>query len=111
MKNRGRSSQPTTNHAPKPISSEHARNILDSIAAGVFTVDKDMKITYFNPTAEKITGVPAQEAIGQFCSDVCRASICEKNCALERSIRTGRETVDHHVNILAANGNQPPPDA
>jgi PAS domain S-box-containing protein len=108
MKSRKRSSQPTTNQAPEPISSEHARNILDSIAAGVFTVDKDMKITYFNPTAEKITGVPAQEAIGQYCSDVCRANICEKNCALERSIRTDKETVDQHVNILAANGKQIP---
>ena len=41
--------------------------ILDSIADGVFTVDRDWNITSFNRAAERITGVPCNEAIGQKC--------------------------------------------
>ena len=37
--------------------------ILDSISEGVFTVDKEWRITYFNRAAEKITGVAKEEAI------------------------------------------------
>jgi len=38
--------------------------ILDSIADGVFTVDKNWNITVFNKAAELITGTPRSEAIG-----------------------------------------------
>ena len=41
--------------------------ILDSIADGVFTVDKDWRITSFNRAAQEITGVPRDEAIGKPC--------------------------------------------
>ena len=34
--------------------------ILDSIADGVFTVDRDWRITSFNRAAEEITGVPKE---------------------------------------------------
>jgi PAS domain S-box-containing protein len=37
--------------------------ILNSLAEGVITVDKDFKITFFNEAAEKITGVPSQNSI------------------------------------------------
>ena len=47
--------------------------ILDSIADGVFTVDPAWRITSFNRAAEKITGVPREEAIGQQCRDVLKA--------------------------------------
>ncbi|MDP2105403.1 MAG: PAS domain-containing protein, partial [Desulfobulbaceae bacterium] len=49
--------------------------ILDSIADGVFTVDPELNITFFNKSAEKITGVSQKEAIGQKCFDVFRANI------------------------------------
>ena len=39
--------------------------ILDSIADGVFTVDKQWNITSFNRAAEQITGVSRSEAIGE----------------------------------------------
>ena len=37
---------------------DQLETILDSISDGVFTVDADWLITYFNNAAEKITGVP-----------------------------------------------------
>ena len=62
--------------------------ILDSVTDGVFTVDNDWRITSFNRAAERITGVPREEAVGSHCCDVFRASICESACALSETIRT-----------------------
>jgi PAS domain S-box-containing protein len=82
--------------------------ILDSIADGVFTVDEDWRITSFNRAAERITGVSRQEAVGQHCCDVFRASICENECALKETLRTGRPTVNKAIYILDAQGRRVP---
>ena len=88
------------------LSKPQTEAILDSIADGVFTVDLDWNITSFNRAAERITGVPREEAIGQKCFDVLRGDICESACTLRRSIETGEELVDRRVNILNSKGQQ-----
>ena len=91
------------------MSKEHARDtILDSIADGVFTVDKDWRITSFNRAAEKITGVPQEDAIGKPCCDVFRAIICEEQCALKETLRTGKQLVNKAIYIIDAKGQQVP---
>jgi PAS domain S-box-containing protein len=92
----------------QPISPIHATTILDSIADGVFTVDETMHITYFNSAAERITGVPRKDAIGQYCFEVLRANICENTCALKCTFNTGKEIINKPVNILRADGKQIP---
>jgi PAS domain S-box-containing protein len=82
--------------------------ILDSIADGVFTIDKDWKITSFNRAAEQITSIPREEAIGQRCCDVFRASICESSCALRETFRTGEPVVNKAVFIIDASGRKIP---
>jgi PAS domain S-box-containing protein len=82
--------------------------ILDSVADGVFTVDLDWRITSFNAAAERITGVKRAEALGRHCCDVFRASICETECALKGTRRTGRPVVSKAVYILKANGERIP---
>jgi len=82
--------------------------ILDSIADGVFTVDEDWRITSFNRAAERITGVPRDEAIGRPCCDVFRASICETDCALRRTLDTGAPVVNRSVYIINADGARVP---
>ncbi len=82
--------------------------ILESIADGVFTVDLDWRITSFNGAAERITGVKREAAIGQKCCDVFRASICECECALSESLRTGRPIVNKAIYILGADGRRIP---
>lgn len=81
---------------------------LDSIADGVFTVDPQWRITSFNRAAERITGVPRERAIGQFCFDVFQASICQSRCALRDTLDTGRCWVDQRINILNIRGEQVP---
>ena len=82
--------------------------ILDSIADGVFTVDGDWRITSFNRAAERITGVPRDEAVGQRCCDVFRASICEQQCALKGTLESGRPVVNKAVYIVGGSGRRVP---
>ncbi len=82
--------------------------ILDSIADGVFTVDRHWRITSFNRAAEKITGVPKEEAIGQLCKDVLKADICEKSCCLRATMKTGEPIVNKKVQIIDADGRRFP---
>jgi PAS domain S-box-containing protein len=82
--------------------------ILDSINEGVFTVDPAWRITAFNRAAERITGVPRQEAVGRPCCEVFRASICEHACALKRTLATGKPVINATANIVSAAGERIP---
>lgn len=82
------------------------RIILDSIADGVFTVDSDWKITSFNRAAEKITGIKKREAIGRYCWEVFKASICEKGCSLRRTMETGSPIINQHIFIVNSEGDR-----
>ena len=85
-----------------------AQIILDSVADGVFTVDREWRISSFNRAAEDITGVPREEALGQRCCDVFRASICETGCALRDTLETGDPIVNKSVFIVDTEGSKRP---
>jgi PAS domain S-box-containing protein len=88
---------------------EQIRDVmLDCVADGVFTVDEDRRITCFNRAAEMITGVPRAEAVGQHCFDVLHGNRCEKECALQETIRTGRPVVCQGCYIVNAQGQSVP---
>ena len=82
--------------------------ILDSVADGVFTVNGEFLVTSFNRAAESITGVKRRQATGRPCCEVFRASICEAECALKETMRTGRPVVNRQVYILRADGERVP---
>jgi PAS domain S-box-containing protein len=82
--------------------------ILDSVADGVFTIDNDKNITSFNKAAENITGISKERAIGQKCFDVLRANICQTVCALEKTLKTGKEIIDLPINVLNSEGKNIP---
>jgi len=74
--------------------------ILNSINEGVFTVDLYRHIMTFNRAAEKITGVSRQEAVGRSCSEILRADVCEKDCALRRTLSNGAPVVNATAHIV-----------
>jgi PAS domain S-box-containing protein len=76
--------------------------ILDNVADGVFTVDHEWRISYFNRAAERITGVTRQQALGRRCCDVFRASICAEGCALRYTLETGEPVVNRAAFIIDA---------
>jgi PAS domain S-box-containing protein len=83
-------------------------NMLDYVPDGVFTVDAEWRVTFFNRAAEQITGIKRSDAIGRPCCDVFRASICENACALKQTLSTNRAVVNKVVYIIDARGQKVP---
>jgi PAS domain S-box-containing protein len=84
------------------------RIILDSVAEGVFTVDHEWRIAYFNRAAERMTGVSREEAVGRRCCDVFQASICDSFCALRHTLETGEPVAKRAAFIIGARGQKVP---
>jgi PAS domain S-box-containing protein len=95
-------------NATNDLPSDRHAIVLDSINDGVFTVDRQWRITSFNRAAEQITGVKRKQAIGRPCCEVFRASICETACVLRQTLATGRPIVNKAVYILDVRGNRIP---
>ena len=96
------------NSSGRPGSTAHTNAILESISDGVFTVDLSWRITSFNRAAEATTGIKRREAIGRHCSEVFRSSMCEEDCALKHSIKTGKPVVGKSCYIITADGERIP---
>ena len=78
--------------------------IFDSISDGIFTVDKNCRITSFNRAAEDITGFTASEAIDKYCFDIFRTEICNKKCALKDTLKTEEPIENVRVTIISREG-------
>jgi PAS domain S-box-containing protein len=78
--------------------------ILESISDGVFTVDLEWRITSFNRAAEEITGISRDEAVGRLCSEVFHCSLCEAECALRQTLKTGRPIIGKSGYIVDSDG-------
>jgi PAS domain S-box-containing protein len=60
--------------------------VVDSVPSGVITVDRHLRITGFNPWAERLTGYTAQEAMGSFCGEILRGGMCDTHCPLKTAL-------------------------
>jgi PAS domain S-box-containing protein len=98
------SPKPANDLPPKLPAADAAITILDSVADGVFTVDLNWKITFFNRAAEKITGIPRQMAIGRTCCEIFRANVCEAACVLRKTIATKKHLVNRSISIVNNHG-------
>ena len=85
------------------------KNIIDNLYDGVYFVDRDRTITYWNKGAERITGYSAAQAIGRRCRDnllnhvtASGAQLCQNHCPLAAVMEDGKpreaEVYLHHVN-------------
>jgi two-component system phosphate regulon sensor histidine kinase PhoR len=63
--------------------------VMDSVPSGVITVDRDLKITGFNPWAERLTGYSAEEAVGTFCGEILQGGMCDTKCPLRMAVTNG----------------------
>jgi signal transduction histidine kinase len=76
--------------------------ILTGIVEGVFSVDRDRRIRYLNPSAAALLGVRPEAAIGRFCGDVLNprrrdgTRPCEESCPiLHARFRGGASATEH----------------
>jgi diguanylate cyclase (GGDEF)-like protein/PAS domain S-box-containing protein len=72
------------------------KDILDSLQDGVYFVDVDRRITYWNKGAERITGYKSSESVGKSCSDNLLVHIdengvnlCKTGCLLAKTLMDG----------------------
>ncbi|MEW5946172.1 MAG: sigma 54-interacting transcriptional regulator [bacterium] len=82
--------------------------IFNSINEGVFSTDRDCRVTSFNTAAEKISGFKKEEVIGQYCFDIFRTDLCQSQCALRTTIQQGKPIDNVRVNILTRDGRSVP---
>ena len=74
--------------------------VIDSLAIGIFAVDMDQNIIFFNRGAEIITGYRREEVMGSKCYDMARTASCYNNCCLKRALAVGEEVVNSKSVIL-----------
>jgi len=79
-------------------------DILDSIGEGLFTVDSNFKINYFNRAAERITGINRENALGKFCKYIFKSGLCYKNCPIARVLESGENLYDVESEIRNEDG-------
>ena len=89
-----------TVHLHPAMKPEMVDLILRNIADGVFTVDRQFRITYFNEAAEKITGFSSNDAIGKGCSEIFQTSMCGRNCPLRQTIDSNLTVQNFEIDIL-----------
>jgi PAS domain S-box-containing protein len=95
------------------MAEENAQNriagiIFDSISEGVFTTDRDCRITSFNHAAERISGFSRDEAVGRFCFDIFRTELCHQECALRSTLRHREQIENVRVSIITKDGRKVP---
>jgi PAS domain S-box-containing protein len=91
-----------------PINDNLKDHILESIAEGVFTVDKNFKINFFNKAAEKITGYKREEVLGRFCKHIFRTDLCFTNCPIALALQSSDNIYDLESQYLKKNGDPIP---
>ena len=75
---------------------ELARRVLDNLYDGVYFVDRDRTITYWNNAAERLTGFMSDEVVGTHCyDDILRhvdekgTNLCKEGCPLHATLADG----------------------
>jgi diguanylate cyclase (GGDEF)-like protein/PAS domain S-box-containing protein len=91
-----------------PTEQDFYKNIIDNLYDGVYFVDHDRTITFWNKGAERITGYSAEQVIGRRCRDnllnhvtANGVQLCQDHCPLAAVMQDGRprevEVYLHHA--------------
>ncbi len=65
------------------------KNILDSLDIGVFTVNRGGLLTFFNTTAERISGYDRTQVLGKPCTTIFESEAADDVCLLKEAIDAG----------------------
>jgi len=86
------------------LSRENLARVLEDMGLGVFTVDEDWNIRFFNREAERITGYSRDEVLGKKCHEVFYSQNCAERCQLRQAIQTGRKIGKTRLDIRDKSG-------
>ena len=78
------------------IKTDLYKSILDNLSEGVYFVDRERRISYWNKGAERITGHRSNEVVGSFCRDNILnhvdghgVELCRELCPLAKAMLEG----------------------
>jgi PAS domain S-box-containing protein len=80
-------------------------SIVNSLADGVFTVDRELRITSFNKGMEKLTGMKESDVIGRSCREILHADNCAGDCPFSYTLKNGYGLANVMERIEGGNGN------
>lgn len=90
------------------------KDIIDNLYDGVYFVDRDRVITYWNKGAERITGYSSRETVGRACREnllnhvtANGVQLCMNNCPLAAVMEDGQDR-EAEVFVHHANGHRVP---
>lgn len=93
---------------------EFYKRLLDQMSDGVYVVDRQQRIRYWNQSAQRITGYAAAEVLGQSCQthrlfhfDEQQHRLCAEHCPLNRCMREG-DSYEERVYLLSKAGRKVP---
>lgn len=74
------------------VTAEYYKKVLDNLYDGIYFIDKDKKILYWNKGAEEHTGYRQSDVIGKKCFEILKhadkkgVKLCEEKCPVSRTM-------------------------
>ena len=78
--------------------------VLDNLPDGLFTMDKEGRINYFNPAAERITGISASDAMGIHCSQLFKTTTCRIDAAKKNAVPMEKNLYNRQFSVTTRQG-------
>lgn len=86
----------------------YSKYILDSLAEGVFVVDKEFKLIFVNKAAEKLLGRKSDDFLGSVCKSFCDSDQCQISCPIAEVLVTGKKVYDLEASYQTSDGKSLP---
>jgi PAS domain S-box-containing protein len=87
---------------------ERSRALVDSIADGIYTIDRNMRITSFSRSLERMTGYREEEVLGRSCREVFQTNVCETDCPLRWTLKHQKPVQNCTASLLSKSGQSIP---
>ena len=84
------------------------KNILDSLDVGVFTINRGGLLTFFNTTAERISGYSRNQVLGKPCAAIFESDTSRDVCLIKDAVSSGRARSIHKGRLIDKYGDEIP---
>lgn len=78
--------------------------VLDNLPDGLLTMDKEGRIDYFNAAAERITGIPASDALGMHCRHLFKTTTCDIHGVNKNTIPMEKNLYNREFSVTTQQG-------
>jgi PAS domain S-box-containing protein len=78
--------------------------LLENLGIGVFTVDIERRITSFNETVQRLTGLKEEEVIGKKCYEVFFSDLCHGQCMYSEAVKASGKPLAFDMEIQDETG-------